>query len=122
VDNPNWGNNAEASSSTGVRNPRLEFIKDSELDNSDSSDIEFDSPLPESRDLVLYNQDFARKQIVISIHGWESSTEESLGNLVQDMDMRPQQITDHCSTTHLVPNTPSPAHSRRRRGRPQTPL
>jgi hypothetical protein len=61
VDNQNWGNNAEASSSTGVRKPRLEFIKDSELDNSDSSYIEFDSPLPESRDLVLYNQDFARK-------------------------------------------------------------
>jgi hypothetical protein len=78
VDNPNWGNNAEASS-TGVRKPRLEFIKDSELDNSDSSHIEFDSPLPESRDLVLYNQEFARKQIRISMHGWESSTEESLG-------------------------------------------
>jgi hypothetical protein len=82
VDNPKWGNNAEASSSTGVRKPRLEFIKDSELDNSDSSYIEFDSPLPESRDLVLYNQDFARKQILISIHGRESSTDESLGDLV----------------------------------------
>jgi hypothetical protein len=44
VDNLNWGNNAEASSSTGVRKPRLEFTKDSELDNSDSSYIEFDSP------------------------------------------------------------------------------
>jgi hypothetical protein len=122
VDNPNWGNNAEASSSTGVRMPRLEFIKDSELDNSDSSYIEFDSPLPESKDLVLYNQDFARKQILISIHGWEFSTKESLGDLVQDMDMRPQQITNHCSATHLVPDTPSSAHSRRRRGRPQTPI
>jgi hypothetical protein len=79
VDNPNWGNNVEASSSTRVRKPRLEFIKDAEVDNSDSSYIEFDSPLPESRDLVLYNQDFARKQILVSIHGWESSTEESLG-------------------------------------------
>jgi hypothetical protein len=82
VDNPKWGNNAEASSSTGVRKPRLEFIKDSELDNSDSSYIEFDSPLPESIDLVLYNQDFAGKQILISIHGRESSTDDSLGDLV----------------------------------------
>jgi hypothetical protein len=36
--------------------------------------------------------------------------------------MRPQQITAHCSATLLVPDTPSPAHSRRRRGRPQTPI
>jgi hypothetical protein len=71
---------------------------------------------------VLYNQDFARKQILISIHGWDFSTEESLGDLVQDTDMRPQQITAHCSATLLVPDTPSPAHSRRRRGRPQTPI
>jgi hypothetical protein len=122
VDNPNWGNNVEASSSTGARKPRLEFIKDSELDNSDSSYIKFDNPLPASRDLIPYNQEFARKQILISIHGRESSTDESLGDLVQDLDTLPQQITDHCFATPLVPDTPSPAHSRRRRGRAQTPI
>jgi hypothetical protein len=122
VDNPSWGNNVEASSSTGVRKPRLQFIMDSELDSSDSSYMEFDSPHPESRDLVLYNQEFARKQILTSIHGLESSSAESLGVLVHDMDILPQQITDHCSATPLVPDTPSRAHSRRRRGRAQTPI
>jgi hypothetical protein len=122
MDNPSWGNNAEASSSTGARKPRLEFIRDIELDSSDSSYMELGSPPPESRDMVLYNQDFARKQILISIHGLESSPSESLGDLVQDMDILPQQTTDYSTATPLVPDTPTPAPSRRRRGRAQTPI
>jgi hypothetical protein len=122
MDNPSWGNNAEASSSTGARKPRLEFIRDTELDSSDSSYMELGSPPPESRDMVLYNQDFARKQILINIHGMESSPADSLGDLVQDMDILPQQTTDHSTATPLVPDTPTPAPSRRRRGRAQTPI
>jgi hypothetical protein len=61
MDNPSWGNNVEAPSSTGARKPRLEFIRDTELDSSDSSYMELGSPPPENRDMVLYNQDFARK-------------------------------------------------------------
>jgi hypothetical protein len=122
MDNPSWGNNVEASSSSGARKPRLEFIRDSDVDSSDSSYMELGSPPPVSRDMVPYNQEFARKQILISIHGLESSPADSLGVLVQDMDLLSQQTTDHSTATPLVPDTRTPAPSRRRCGRAQTPI
>jgi hypothetical protein len=56
MDNPNWGNNAEASSSVGPRLPRLLLLGKPAVESQ-----------PDMQ-LIPYNQDFARMQILKSIH------------------------------------------------------
>jgi hypothetical protein len=56
MDNLNWGNNAEASSSAGPRLPRLQLLGKPFVD------------LQPDKQLVLYNQDFARMQILKNLH------------------------------------------------------
>jgi hypothetical protein len=56
TDNPRWGNNAEATSSFGVRMLRLQLIRNS-------------NPREEvGKELVVYNLEFAQRQIIENLH------------------------------------------------------
>jgi hypothetical protein len=93
VDNSSWGNNAEASSSTGPRMPRLQLIRarsslysaeDSSCSNrimehvsegltSVASLNDSDSPNPvASMELVEYSHEFAVSQIMRKLHPSEN--------------------------------------------------
>jgi hypothetical protein len=55
VDNPSWGNNAEASSSSGARRPRLEFISAPQLD-SIPNQFSLDTTMEPNNNLVSLSQ------------------------------------------------------------------
>jgi hypothetical protein len=56
MDNLNWGNNVEAYSSAGSRFPRLQLMGKPFVD------------MQPDKQIVLYNQDFARMQILENLH------------------------------------------------------
>lgn len=67
MDNPSWGNNVEASTSTGYRRPRLELVR------NDSAMAPCPNLVAPPRStinqvLVLYDQEFAVRQILSNLH------------------------------------------------------
>jgi hypothetical protein len=70
VDNPRWGNNAEASSSSGARRPRLELMDappriefpSNPLNSSAASNLSEDNPGLNLSSLVPVNQKLAETQ------------------------------------------------------------
>jgi hypothetical protein len=86
MDNLNWGNNAEASSSAGPRLCRLQLLEKPFVE------------LQPDKQLVLYNQDFARMQILKNLHppflaAVPSVTANSDGPVLVGQDP-PQPISD----------------------------
>ena len=99
TDNPRWGNNAEASSSSGYRRPRLHLLRESDFaatgtklfqDNLSTSNI----LSRECRDIMLYDQDYALEQIMRNIHPGRNSTNsanmnrttEAMGSVLPTLD------------------------------------
>lgn len=77
LDKPCWGNNAETSTSTGARLPRLQIMTGNIQISSVSPipAIGFESSLVQNKlamisglEVVPYNQDFARRQILQNLH------------------------------------------------------
>jgi hypothetical protein len=105
TDNPLWGNNAEATTSQGYKRPRLELIKEngkevflppiqSEVFSSDyvTEDVVVAqvAKISENR-LVLYDQDFAFRQIMNKLHPGEirsntASVTKELFTQIQNVD------------------------------------
>jgi hypothetical protein len=81
ADNPRWGNNAEDSSSSGPRMPRLQRMFSEEplllqddipvqVQNSDEERLNES----QGKEMVIYYQEFARTQILASFHQEEPLT------------------------------------------------
>jgi len=64
LDNPNWGNNAEASTSSRYKRLRLQLIQ-AFFDTSPK----IEAPrMEENKEIVVYNQKFALQQILEHLH------------------------------------------------------
>jgi hypothetical protein len=103
VDNPAWGNNAEASSSSGVRRPRLELISAPHLD-SVHNQLNLDTTMELNNNLVPFSQGPMIKPDQEASNSW-----------VVDMELD--------SPTHFVSEViSSPTTAKKRRGRHHTPI
>lgn len=122
MDNLSWGNNNEASSSSGSRRPRLSsFSEDREIPSQLS--LEDSHPLPcnnsEYQALVLYNAIFARSQILEHIHGHVSPSMDlhvASDQMEVDIPEPESQISEALSTPLTA------ATSKKRRAGAKTPI
>uniref|UniRef100_K4A297 Uncharacterized protein n=1 Tax=Setaria italica TaxID=4555 RepID=K4A297_SETIT len=140
VDNPSRGGNAEASTSTGFTIPRLVPINNNSVEewippsNMENTPIEM-----LNRDIVVYDQQFAIKQIMENLHplssipghspeplNMESSTVSEVGMEIA-MEIDDEYTEEHETGTDLM-EIPSleistPVTSlKKRKGRPKTPI
>ena len=89
VDNPRWGDNAHASTSSGYKRPRLEYMGDREESPIPFIHVEeHSSVLDKSQALIPYDQEFAVKQILNSLHPGTF-----LNNVQQESPKLPQGLT-----------------------------
>lgn len=84
TDNPRWGNNADTTSSFGVRMPRLQLIRNS-------------NPREEvGKELVVYNLEFAQRQIIENLHpSNQNSTVHASGLQTQVIEEVPLSSNPH---------------------------
>jgi hypothetical protein len=109
VDNPNWGNNAEGSTSSGIKRPRLQLIQPSLPEPEDEANPSNNSE-HNSGALVLYSQVSASNQPISSVY---DQMQESSNNMVVDMELDGPSPLEVVSTPNCV---------KKRKGHGQTPI
>jgi hypothetical protein len=95
TDNPRWGNNAEASTSSRYRRPRLKLIREGSIDRSEFQSVmetvQTCTPQSDShKDLVIYDHEFAAEQIMKQLHP-ERNIEKQTNSADDFMDL--DQVT-----------------------------
>jgi hypothetical protein len=138
-DNPLWGNNAEASSSSGPRKPRLQLIQavppqddpplllQAAVDNPPlplQAAVDMTQMEESGKEIVIYNQEFALKQIIENLHpealeftsmGFSQGINDAIYEMEIDDDGN--QVSDGL----MVVDTPSPGQ-KKRKARAKTPI
>lgn len=145
VDNPSWGNNAEASSSTGPRMPRLQLIRArsslySAEDSSCSNGImehvsegltsvaslnDSDSPNPvASMELVEYSHEFVVSQIMRKLHPSENivSLPREMEELIGIVEMENDDSRPIPDIEEDVPEASPYGTRKKRKAKAKTPL
>lgn len=143
VDNPAWGNNAEASTSTGYRRPRLQLIRTKSSLSSDSDTIMENASEDladgmgvnnngsSSLELVEYRHDFAVSQIMRNLNSAKEYSAE-LSDILEtsgEMEFPVSEMEMDNLDIHTLPDIDeiiqeaSPYEARRKRkSRAETPL
>lgn len=142
MDDPSFGNNTEATTSSGTKRPMLEYMGNTSLNNNPDEHVARAANSAECSTnlsinaLVLYNQEFATAQILGQIHGHGSSFSVLLncsspmstgsdtttfGELQSmDVDVEPQiKSHQHLITFEEVQSTPV---NRKRKAKGKTPI
>lgn len=131
TDNPHWGNNAEAATSSGYKRPRLELIRNDVAQEPNA--VLKSGP---GQEIVPYNHSFAVRQILSNLHPQMQSAvhqaeqNEEMNNMQMDIDLEDEhhkQLAKDAIEAILVENAglgiSSPCSGqRKRKARAKTPI